>query len=536
MAALALAVVLPAAAQDTYESARLLGNDLNGTARYVGMGGAMEALGADLSTIGTNPAGIGLFRHSVINASFGLVSQQDAKEFDGLGKTNMSFDQAGFVWSSQVSHNSIVNFAFNYHKSRNFDQILSVTDHAIRDASSNMLTAEKATQGYYELDYNKKDELVGFHGDLLASNFSQVDWLNANILSDETIYDDPSGNSYSWLSLNPIGADAYTFNRAHRGWISNFDFNLSGNSNDRFYWGLTIGLHNVNYKGYSTYVEGLRFVNGEDAGLVSYGDRREIEGDGFDIKAGVIILPMEESPFRVGLSISTPTWYSLKTNNTTALVNQSAMGENADGTHVSAGDIENVYEFKYFTPWKFGISLGHTVGTKLALGASYEYADYGASKNRVNDGEHYDWYYDNYYTSSHTDQAMKYNTEQSLKGVSTIKLGAEYKPMPELALRLGYNYVTAGYSDKGVRDQTIDSNGVIYASTTDYTNWEGTNRFTCGLGYKIGKMNVDLAYQYSATNGKFYPFQPNLIKGGQVDGADVSNKRHQLLLTLGYNF
>ena len=43
--ALSLTMVLPAVAQDTYESARLLGNDLNGTARYVGMGGAMEALG-----------------------------------------------------------------------------------------------------------------------------------------------------------------------------------------------------------------------------------------------------------------------------------------------------------------------------------------------------------------------------------------------------------------------------------------------------------------------------------------------------------
>ena len=40
-AALVMAVILPATAQDTYESARLLGSDLNGTARYVGMGGAM---------------------------------------------------------------------------------------------------------------------------------------------------------------------------------------------------------------------------------------------------------------------------------------------------------------------------------------------------------------------------------------------------------------------------------------------------------------------------------------------------------------
>ena len=68
MAALTMAM-MPMAAQDTYENARLLGNDLNGTARYVGMGGAMEALGADISTISTNPAGIGLFRHSTFTFS-----------------------------------------------------------------------------------------------------------------------------------------------------------------------------------------------------------------------------------------------------------------------------------------------------------------------------------------------------------------------------------------------------------------------------------------------------------------------------------
>ena len=51
LAVIAMGMGLPAAAQDTYESARLLGSDLNGTARYVGMGGAMEALGADISTI-----------------------------------------------------------------------------------------------------------------------------------------------------------------------------------------------------------------------------------------------------------------------------------------------------------------------------------------------------------------------------------------------------------------------------------------------------------------------------------------------------
>ena len=84
MAVFCLAM-LPAAAQDTYENANVLGGDLNGTARYVGMGGALEALGADISTISTNPAGLGLFRHSSISLSTGLVSQQGMNKFDNLG-------------------------------------------------------------------------------------------------------------------------------------------------------------------------------------------------------------------------------------------------------------------------------------------------------------------------------------------------------------------------------------------------------------------------------------------------------------------
>lgn len=67
-----LSLSLPILAQETYQDTKLIDNDLNGTARYVGMGGAMEALGADISTISTNPAGLGLFRRSQLLISGGL--------------------------------------------------------------------------------------------------------------------------------------------------------------------------------------------------------------------------------------------------------------------------------------------------------------------------------------------------------------------------------------------------------------------------------------------------------------------------------
>ena len=55
LTAAAMAALMPLAAQETYENAKIATEDLNGTARYVGMGGAGDALGADISTISTKP-------------------------------------------------------------------------------------------------------------------------------------------------------------------------------------------------------------------------------------------------------------------------------------------------------------------------------------------------------------------------------------------------------------------------------------------------------------------------------------------------
>lgn len=525
IAALMLAVSLPSAAQDTYESGRLLGSDLNGTARYVGMGGAMEALGADISTMGTNPAGIGLLRRSVISGSFGLQSQMDAHEFDGLGKTNMSFDQAGFVYSSRISRRSFINVGFNYHKSRNFDQILSAANR-VRNTSQNGIAYAKSEigtvrRGGYSLDYNNQGDLIGYEdaeSKYRAQTFSQADYLNVNALMAEDTGDG--------TALYVTDADEYLFDRAHRGWISDFDFCVSGNHDDRVYWGVSVGIHDVNYKGFSAYSEGLVSQTGEDVGIVDYLDDRRIEGTGIDLKAGIIFRPLEASPFRVGAYVVTPTWYELTTSNDTYLNNDSKYGM------YDRMDSGESYDFRYFTPWRFGVSLGHTVGTQLALGATYEFTDYGAAKNRILNG--YSDFSGN--ESSRNDDAMKYNTEASLRGVHTLKLGAELKPLPELSVRAGFNYVSPAYETNAVRDQTLDSPGVAYASTTDYVNWGGTHRYTCGLGYRAGHWNFDLAYQYSQTKGDFHPYQP--YAGGVADTGvtSVANKRHQVLLTLGYNF
>lgn len=524
-------------AQETYENTKLIDNDLNGTARYVGMGGAMEALGADISVINSNPAGIGLFRRSSGSVSFGLVSQDGASSFKYGNKTNASFDQAGFVYSMRDGRRTFINFGFNYHKSKNFDYILNAAS-GLNGASQHKLSYMKALANENNLDKTSS----GWRGKFAYT--SQLDNLYYNTLmmtsSDGFFYND---------------ASRYEFGRAETGYIGEYDFNTSANVNDRVYLGITIGIHDVHYTGHSLYNEALVNLNNQTVGDITVNDERRITGTGYNASFGIIFRPVDASPFRIGLSVTTPTWYDLKTSNYTYLINNTK----ADGGGKLQGDYPNYttgesYEFKLFTPWKFGVSLGHTVGNYLALGASYEYADYSRLDTRVNDGYDVDYWGDVYEHSS-SDEPMNRHTRETLKAVSTLKIGAEAKVMPNLAVRAGYNYVSPMFKKEGYKDGNIDSYGSNYSSATDYTNWEATNRYTVGVGYTLGKMSFDLAYQYAQTNGKFHPFADSYLDytypGQDSNGNDVtmtenldnyanavkvSNKRNQLLLTLTYRF
>lgn len=535
--AVSLFAALSANAQETYENAKLAGEDLNGTARYVGMGGAMEALGADISTIGSNPAGIGLFRHSNVSLSAGLLMQSDGKEFSNGKKTNLSFDQIGGVYTTRTGQKSFLNFGFNYHKSKNFDYILNAAG-SLNGSSQNKQSYIKGLLG---------DENSGGFFVRKDKNGKNVGYVDATPPSPST----PPNVAYTWSQIDDLywnslipgstgtynyeKATGYTLDRAHTGYIGNYDFAVSGNLNDRVYLGLTFGMKDVNYKGYSEYRENFNNVGG-----VLVRDERKVTGSGFDITAGVIVRPVAESPFRIGAYVKSPTWYDLTTSNTTGLVY-------AQGTKNKESYISNSYDFKMWTPWKFGFSLGHTIGNNIALGATYEYENYANINSRVNNGGYYDYYYDQYYESSIPDKNMNAHTKEVLKGVSTLKLGIEYKPVSNVALRMGYNYVGAKYASDRQKDPGLASFGTAYSSTTDYTNWGEINRFTLGVGYQVKKFNIDLAYQYSAQKGSFAPFSNvrdiSIPSGATIvsesniaSNTDVKNNRSQLLLTLGYRF
>ena len=530
---------MAANAQETYESAQLSTQDLNGTAKYIGMGGAMEALGADISTINTNPAGIGMFRKSWIGASAGVTGQNSS--YDGAyvgadlgdkGKTNVDFNQLGFVFSSKQGRDSWFNFAFNYQKSRNFNQILQ---------ASNLLVDASANKVNYMKNYWYKN------------NYSLQDRVIEAVVGDRLRFDENDNEVYY------RSANAYAGKYDNRGWISNFDFNISGNIHNRVYLGFTLGIKNVQYRSTNIYDEQLDNYDGGADGLFGFTDERRISGTGIDLKLGAIFRPIEESPFRFGVYVNSPTWYELSCRGDMSAAAEFSTSDGDGNLYDYAYDGNSAratydYDYNISTPWRFGASVGHTFGKMAAVGVTYEYADYSGIKNRIVEGTYVD--YDGFTTKQTSkDYQMNANNDIALRGVSLLKIGAEIKPIPEVAVRFGYNWQSAIYKDSGYKDITIDNNTAYgsvgsYYSTYDFVNWKATHRLTFGLGFNIGKnWGLDLAYQYSTQKGDYYPFTTTESEQYYNTTSDeyttdlnygtattVHNNRHQFNMTLGYRF
>lgn len=66
---------------------------------------------------------------------------------------------------------------------------------------------------------------------------------------------------------------------------------------------------------------------------------------------------------------------------------------------------------------------------------------------------------------------------------------------------------------------------------TDYANAKAINNYTLGMGYRGETFYADIAYQYSAYDEDFYPFD-NL----DLPATKVSNSKSAVVFTLGMRF
>lgn len=445
-------------AQTSYDAVRFMGEDLNGTARYVGMGGAMGAFGNDISVISKNPAGIGTYVNNDVNVSFSFSGSSTpmtgAGTYNGLNVSsdisksrtgmNVRLDNASFVLVMPTFNSNVksMNLAVSYHNSRDIKRSLYYND--------SFQTAE-----------------------------------------DYTVFRDLSDNQ----SLR----------------VRSLDFNLSWNFNDSFYWGVTIGaLHSwSNSEGY--FYDYFPKQDGFDKPVdyTSFDRAIDMDGHGWNMKAGVIVRP-DAGNFRMGLSVSTPTYYRVSMSYIDYLY--ALKGEPKDGSKYS-----QKISFNQVTPWTINASVGYS-GARNAIGLEYEYN----AANSTN-------------MSISTQRLYSQGDTHDYRSYSTLRAGYETN-ISKVSLRCGYNYSFPKFRDdayKCLSDSEFNNNRCDF----EYENIRDAHTVTAGLGYCSapdhfgGQYYIDLAYMLNIQNSE-------LCVGEYSDDPMIGfrTKSHKVLITFGMTF
>lgn len=485
-----------AQAQDQYDLARMSTTDLNGTARYIGMGGAMGALGADITSMNTNPAGLGIYRSNDIAIS-GSLHMLNAGDLNKNEKSRASLSQFGVALASKYSNYSslkYVNYGVSYRRRTNFFDDYNV--------SSNWLGEFSQTHQMAEMTYNLTDP-------------SGMPLLSAVAVGANTLGQNDDGTYYG------VGAHKTAYSTISTGGVHDYDFSIAFNWDDKFFLGATLGYSHVAFDRNTLYNE-----YGADDYSYDMSTYYRTRGDGMNFKFGGIYRPFDDNNFRVGLAMTSPTFYLLTDENGVEIV---SYDENNRQIGTKYADVDPV-DYQMNTPWKFNLSVGSTWDNKIAFGAEYELEDFSGVQIHERDG------YDTDFTLM-----VRQNGKEMLRTVHTFKVGAEVKVTPSVALRAGYNYSTAIHEEGAFRSlKDYTDIGIDTFTETSYANFKGLNRLTCGVGYRTSGFYADLAYQYTMQKADFFAFDDYYTgtdnKTHYLPATEISKNRGTLTMTLGYRF
>lgn len=496
-------------AQDTYLNNMLVNGtgDLYGTSRYVGMGGAMGALGADLSTMSFNPAGIALYRRSDVSITAGALWNQEGSRIGSNSKG--TFDQAGGVFASRPMGNTNFVFGFNYQKKINYNSDFDIVGGMLSGLSQMDMLSDLVNYGY-DARYNLAGLALNPYNDKLESYLSRKE----------------KQHYYNMYRMQEYDAD-YHFS----GSLNSYDIDFAFNHKDRIYVGFDMGFESLSFDAFTRYSEWFYpMESAPKTGDYTLNNDIQVTGWGFNMKFGIIARPFDESPFRIGLAVETPTWYRLRNSTLFDLYD--------DYASVRSDQIESIINFRLTTPWRVRASMGSTIGNYLAWDVDYEIANWSGMSQSYDDADDY-----------HMTQHMNRN----LATMHLLKVGVEGKLSKSFALRAGYNYASAPMAENVSFDQCdINSLAMDFATRTSYMRMKPTNIITLGMGYKYKSFYADVAYKLRSQKADFYAFDTTFdtdnsekafftydypeLEGRTIDPVEINKTTHQITATLGFKF
>jgi hypothetical protein len=509
-------------AQETMDAYKYSQSDLHGTARFSSMAGAFGALGGDISSMTTNPAGLGIYRSSEVVATLNLSNVSAQSNWSGSkvdqSKTKFNFDNIAYVgyfptgnysgikgWNVGFGYNRIKNFARNYKISGT--QEYSLSDY-IAEISNDLAVNNSNYTGdnlWLTDDYNPFNQgynplsVAGYSGGLIGAN---------NPVQTGGFYNPFSDNTGFWPIENA------NLEVIEKGAIDQYDFAVATNISDVLFLGATFVLTDIDYK--------YRSIYNEDFGYGDYSqlyNARSTEGNAYSFNVGAIVRPIDY--LRLGLAYNSPTWYKLTDYNYVEAV--SSIED--DEISVYSNDTPNDYHLRTADRWIF--SAAGIIGQYGLVSVDYELTNYINMKLTTSVGFEY---------------VANDRIKEDFGASGTLRIGAEAKITPQFSIRAG-----GAWMNSPVKAHVKDATQEIYVSGTipHYTVDRGTNYYTVGFGYRFTpQFYVDLACVYKEYKEDVYAFSNIFYEDNKGDvqtavastPASMKTKTTRVALTFGYKF
>ena len=465
-------------------------SNYGGSARVLGIGGSQVSLGGDVSSIVSNPAGLGMFNRSVISFSTGLnfittrSGYHDTTTPDQ--KANVNIPNMSLVLykelDSRYTEFKSTSFGVSYNRTNDFHQEYTYQG---RGGNSMLDFFLDRAQGVSIQDFEDGN----------SEYFNDLDGLAARtFLIFPTSDEDPDNGFDDEYISDILGSPLQTEVVSIKGSQSQVSFSYGANYDDKLFLGGGVGLTSIDYSSTKTYEErDFEYNDPDDPDYInplnSYTleENLNISGGGINATLGLIFRPADF--MQIGGSLTTPTYYSIDDEYDARL--------NVDYIDFNDEDAETdilVSNYSLITPLRVSGGATFFIGKYGFVSADIEMLNYG--KNNIKS--------DDFFTlEDNQDISAKYGKSYNLK------FGSEYR-YDMFRFRAGYGHYAKPQIGEG----------------------SSRNVFSGGFGVRVKKYFLDLAVVNTQFSEAYSPYP----LGSDTPVADINNSNTKGVITFGVNF
>lgn len=382
-----------------------------GTAKAMGMGNALGAVGGDMTAVNINPASLGIYRSNELAMTVGLHDNYQSSTYyntqNGANRIGLSIPNVSYVNAKERSNYRALRFTqFGIGLTRTNDYNIHTYAKGINPTSSKI---DSYLNTINELGLTEYD-LQDYAFDLYPA------WSTYLI----DLYQDEQGTFFG--SPVPQGDVWQGMETDFKGRSEEWTFSGSANYAERLFIGISANLAHIKREGTKVFEESMPIDSDIDTDFSrwTYSESLNSVGWGGSLKVGLIF--HANRWLRIGAAFHSPTLYNFDESWQTET--EAEYGNNLY-KYISP---ESHYEYTFIKPLKWVGSMAFVIGQRGIISFDAEYINYASARFNAEDYD-YDNVNDDIKTSFCKTFNFRFGTEWHV-GNSYVRFGAGYYGSP----------------------------------------------------------------------------------------------------------